>query len=454
VKREPPIWKMSPFWLLMAILALVAALIFLGDRYRDVTVGMEIVPKVMARKATVLSAIRINMVKSVEAEKSAVMADTDEASVSFAEESLRAAEAVELNLHELAGLIERYPSGKEEEMLREFNACWAEFRRIDRQVLQFAVQNTNLKAARLSFGAGNAAMRQFEIELSRLVRDTPSGPTCKLVNDAQTAALRINVLHAPHIVSPDEEEMDGIEKVIRENDEVVRKSIDEIRPLLPAEKKAALQLAMAEYEAFMEITTRVLELSRQNTNIKSLDLSMNRKRKITAQCDEVLTSLQDAVQGDTIILAPRTLVWPALKASFSPRPVEQRFTAGAAYVDGRFCPSEDARIPLLDWGFLRSDACQETISVWDRSFFRLQDQLERFQRSIRRLRMTSPEPPDQIRNIVHALAALPGFHNADVQIIMTCGRPPLGSRDRRRDHHDGIRSLLPPLRPKLRQQLD
>jgi hypothetical protein len=297
MERETPFWRTSLFWLLVTISALVTALIFLGGRYRDVTVGMEIVPKVMARKAAALSAIRINMVKSVEAEKSAVMADTDEASVSFAEESLRAAEAVELNLRELAGLIEKYPSGKEEYLIGEFGACWDGLRGIDRQILGFAVQNTNLKAARLSFGAGHAAMRQFELELSRLVRDTPGGSICRLVNDAQTAALRINVLHAPHIASPDDEEMDGIEKVIRENDAVVKRSLGEIKTLLYPEKKATLQLAAAAYEAFMEITARVLELSRQNTNIKSFERSLYRKRKITVQCDEILTSLQDAVQS-------------------------------------------------------------------------------------------------------------------------------------------------------------
>ena len=126
---------------------------------------------------------------------------------------------------------------------------------------------------------------------------------------------------------------------------------------------------------------------------------------------------------------PRTLAWPAPNAGFASQPVEPRFTAGAAYVDGQFCPIEEARIPLLDWGFLRSDACQDTISVWDGSFFRLQDHLERFQRSIGRLRMTSHEPPDRIRSIVHELVVLPGFRNAYVQIIMTRGRPPIGSRD-------------------------
>jgi hypothetical protein len=251
----------------------------------------------MAQKMEALSALRINLLKSVELEKSAVMADTDEDSISFAKESWRTAEAGELNRQEVFELIQKYPSGKEKDLLREFDACWAEFRRIDRQVLEFAIQNTNLKAARLSFGAGSAAMRQFENDLFRLTRDSLGGPICGLAYDAQAAALRINVLHAPHIASPDDEEMDGIEKIIQENDAVVRRSLGDIRPLLPSEKKGILQQAEASYDAFMEVTARVLALSRQNTNIKSFELSLNRKRKITTQCDEILTSLQEAVQS-------------------------------------------------------------------------------------------------------------------------------------------------------------
>ncbi|MCU0604692.1 MAG: hypothetical protein MUC33_18750 [Desulfobacterales bacterium] len=297
MEREPPIWRTSPFWLLTAILALVAALIFLGGRYRDVTVGMEIVPRIMARKLAAISAIKTGLLTSVEAEKSAVMADTDAASLSFAEESRRAAEAVELSLREAAGLIEQYPSEKEKKLMEEFGACWSEIRGIDRQVLDFAVQNTNLKAARLSFGAGLAAMRQFELELSRLIRDAPGGPICHLVNAAQAAALRIQVLHAPHIASPDDGEMDDIEKTIQANDALVRQSLDGARTVLPPEKREMVRQAETSYDAFMEITERVLDLSRQNTNIKSFELSLNRKRKITAQCDDILKNLQDAVQS-------------------------------------------------------------------------------------------------------------------------------------------------------------
>ena len=71
------------------------------------------------------------------------------------------------------------------------------------------------------------------------------------------------------------------------------------------------------------------------------------------------------------------LFWPPYRADVPERPSEPRFAAGTAYVDGEIVPIEEACIPLLDWGFLRSDACQETISVWDGAFFRLDDHLVR-----------------------------------------------------------------------------
>jgi branched-chain amino acid aminotransferase len=125
------------------------------------------------------------------------------------------------------------------------------------------------------------------------------------------------------------------------------------------------------------------------------------------------------------------LFWPPYRADVPERPSETQFAAGTAYVDGEIVPIEEARIPLLDWGFLRSDACQETISVWDGAFFRLEDHLVRFQRSTDRLRMALALTSDDIRGVAHALVAAAGFRNAYVQIIATRGRPPIGSRDLR-----------------------
>lgn len=123
------------------------------------------------------------------------------------------------------------------------------------------------------------------------------------------------------------------------------------------------------------------------------------------------------------------LSWPAPSRSRNRPPAEPRFAEGTAWIDGRIVPVAEASLPLLDWGFLRSDACQETISAWDGLLFRLDDHLDRFWRSLERLRMTSPLSRAEIHSAVHALIATAGFDNAYVQIIMTRGRPPIGSRD-------------------------
>ncbi len=58
---------------------------------------------------------------------------------------------------------------------------------------------------------------------------------------------------------------------------------------------------------------------------------------------------------------------------------------GAAFIDGEYVPIAEARIPILDWGFLHSDATYDVVSVWDGRFFRLEDHLDRFERGVARL---------------------------------------------------------------------
>ena len=111
--------------------------------------------------------------------------------------------------------------------------------------------------------------------------------------------------------------------------------------------------------------------------------------------------------------------------------MESEYKDGIALVEGAFCPVSEARIPLLDWGFLRSDACQDTVSVWDGAFFRLEDHLERFERSFSRLRMICPYDRDSLRQLAIEAVRLTGFREAYLQLIMTRGRPPIGSRDLR-----------------------
>ena len=74
-------------------------------------------------------------------------------------------------------------------------------------------------------------------------------------------------------------------------------------------------------------------------------------------------------------------------------------TEGVANVDGEFVPVEQASISVLDFGFTRSDVTYDVVHVWEGSFFRLEHHLDRFLRSIARLRMSLPCDRDQLRQI-------------------------------------------------------
>lgn len=106
-------------------------------------------------------------------------------------------------------------------------------------------------------------------------------------------------------------------------------------------------------------------------------------------------------------------------------------SAGVAYIDGEYVPLADARIPIIDRGFLRSDATYDVVHVWNGCFFRLDDHLDRFYRSMQGLRMSLDLTRDQIVEILTECVRRSGLRNAYVQMTCTRGVPPQGTRDPR-----------------------
>ncbi|HET7272295.1 MAG TPA: aminotransferase class IV [Rubrobacter sp.] len=107
------------------------------------------------------------------------------------------------------------------------------------------------------------------------------------------------------------------------------------------------------------------------------------------------------------------------------------YADGAAFVEGRFVPVAEARVPILDWGFLRSDATYDVAHVWRGSFFRLNDHLDRFERSMNHLRLSVPYDRGEIRDILIECVRLSGLRDAYAEVICTRGIPRPGSRDPR-----------------------
>lgn len=110
---------------------------------------------------------------------------------------------------------------------------------------------------------------------------------------------------------------------------------------------------------------------------------------------------------------------------------EKPHADGVAFIDGDYMPIGEARIPITDWGFLRSDLTYDVVAVWGGGFFRLEDHLDRFFRSIGKLHMQSPHERGDIADILTECVRRSGLREAYVEMIPTRGTPPPGSRDPR-----------------------
>lgn len=105
--------------------------------------------------------------------------------------------------------------------------------------------------------------------------------------------------------------------------------------------------------------------------------------------------------------------------------------AGVAYIDGAFMPMADAKIPVNDYGFSRSDVTYDVAHVWDGQFFRLDEHIDRFFESAAGTHLTMPMDKATLRETLLEVVARSGLRESYVDMILTRGVPPRGCRDLR-----------------------
>lgn len=97
------------------------------------------------------------------------------------------------------------------------------------------------------------------------------------------------------------------------------------------------------------------------------------------------------------------------------------FAGGIAWVEGEVVPLHEARIPLIDQGFLHSDLTYDVPAVWDGRYFRLDDHLARLAASCEKMRYFPPLSIAEMRAALIDIVAKSGIRDAFVQVIVTRG---------------------------------
>ena len=284
--------------------AILAAVLLLALHFHNAQNSAEQFA-LKAKRVASVEQMRLALVSASEAEKSAVMAITDEESQTYADQARAAAGTVEQARQELAGLLETGGNGNEKDLLDQFSRAFDEFQRIDKDLLDLAVKNTNLKASGLAFGPAAAALKELDTALAHLVAaNGADARIIRLADDARIAALRIQVLLPPHIAEESDQKMDEMEALMAVEDRTVRKSLADLAAMPNLSGTPDLQTATSSYARFNETKAQILKLSRENTNVRSLTISLNQKRKVTLVCQDALAALRTAIEHEAIAPAP------------------------------------------------------------------------------------------------------------------------------------------------------
>ena len=258
------------------------------------TAPVALTQQVEARRLA--SELQVRFVQAAEAANRAIMADTDETSAAAAREANEHATALTQTMRELRPLLESLRYSTEVGRLDTFAACFAEYRKLDEEILPLAVENTNLKAQRLSFGPAREAADAFRAALEAAARTARAadGPRADaLAARAEGSVLEILALQAPHIAESEDTAMTRMEQQMAAAEAVARRNIDQLRSLLP--QAAQLGAAATALDQFMKVNAEMVTLSRRNSEVRSLALTLGRKRMVTAQCQDQLRALQDSL---------------------------------------------------------------------------------------------------------------------------------------------------------------
>jgi len=285
-KLPPPM----SFALSLLVITLAAPLSF-GCQRGPATIMAELT------EANRLAAdLRVQFSKGADASSRAVMADTDEASIAYAHDAEQFTAAVERDVGALSPLLKGLPAS-ETQILEKFGRQFSDYRKVDGDILALAVENTNLKAQRLSFGPVKGAADRFKAVLE--LPTTLSAPErCRgdaLVARAEIAVRELQTLQGPHIASSDDAAMAAMEKEMTTLDGSVVEALTALSGLVEPTKLAA---ARAAFDEFKSLGDQVVQLSRRNSNVRSLDLSLRVKPPLTAACDDSLRALQLALASE------------------------------------------------------------------------------------------------------------------------------------------------------------
>jgi hypothetical protein len=258
-------------------------------------------PAVLSRQVDarrIAAELRVQFTKSTEAGNRAVMSDTDEEASAAAAEARAATDAVEHSVAQLQPILESLGYDEERGRLDAFRTQFDEYKKLDAEILPLSLENSNLKAQRLSFGPAREAVEMFRMAVTAAAGT--AGPASRWHAEAVAergiaAILDSLALQGPHIAEAQDATMTELEQRMASADRAAGQALVELKQLTDAKATAQLAAANTALTQFRATTQEVVTLSRRNSDVRSLALSLGRKRMVAAASDDDLRALEETL---------------------------------------------------------------------------------------------------------------------------------------------------------------
>lgn len=248
-----------------------------------------------SKRQALVADMMVNLARSAEKEKCAVMATGDEQSANFAEQSEAAAREVDRDLKKLESIVTRSGSEQEKSLVAKFTKSWKEVQRIDTALLEAAMQNTNVKALGLSNSIGAEMQRKIDDNLAKLsARVNPESKKTqmdKLTAEARLAVRTIALLQTRHIDARTLPDKKGIEVAMKAEQARVNATLKSLDKMTGKKSRGYIREAMTGFSEFMRVNEEIVRLSTLNTNKSTVEISLGKKRMAEAECTRTLESL-------------------------------------------------------------------------------------------------------------------------------------------------------------------
>jgi len=98
---------------------------------------------------------------------------------------------------------------------------------------------------------------------------------------------------------------------------------------------------------------------------------------------------------------------------------------GLVYLNGTFGPLEEARVSVMDRGFLFGDGIYEVVPAYGRRVVRLEEHLSRLYRSLAQGRIANPHTSAEWQALIEKVVAAAGFEDQSVLLQVTRGVSPV-----------------------------